>query len=86
MCIVLTWLATTTARYDGKGSVGGETLLPRPADHPAPQAGGPGLASKPLKLGGADPPLRLLTLAHCAPQNVTVPAGSGRRPRMIHPS
>src|SRR5258708_11451194 len=36
-----------------------------------PQAGTFGVSAKPLNLRGASPPLKELSFAHCAPQNVT---------------
>ena len=51
---------------------GGAELLPGPVAHWVPQPGAvAGVSAKPLKLLGADPPLRLFCLAHWAPQNVT---------------
>ena len=52
---------------------GGVELLPGLVAQLCPQLGGlpEGMAPKPLKLLGADPPLSEFCCAHCAPQNVT---------------
>jgi hypothetical protein len=49
---------------------GGPELLPGLLVQPPPQLWGE-TSAKPLKASGAAPPLRALTLAHCAPQNST---------------
>lgn len=53
---------------------GGGALLPGSVVQVPPQTAGFGvlLSAKPLKLVGASPPLNELTLAHFAPQKVTL--------------
>src|SRR3954471_18558816 len=70
---LVTWLATSTAMYDGSAPAGGGVLLPGSVVHEVPQPGAGGVSSKPLKLAGAEPPLSVFTPDHCAPQNVTAP-------------
>jgi hypothetical protein len=60
--------------YEGKGKSGGSELLPGPVVQVIPQFGGSAVSVlvKPLKLGGAAPPLRPFSAGHCALQNVTL--------------
>src|SRR5450759_607161 len=56
----------------GSGPAGGGVLFPVSAlQLVALQLGALGLSAKPLKLAGADPPLREFSFHHCAPQKVT---------------
>src|SRR5204863_7623289 len=80
MCTVLpeicdpdldTELVTITPMNSGSGPAGGCGLLPGPVVQFAPQLGVAGLSTKPLKLAGAEPPLSVLSIHHCAPLNVT---------------
>src|SRR5690349_3439712 len=64
-------LETTTETYAGNGPGGGGVLLPGSAVQALPQAATAGLASKPLKLAGAKPPVNEFSFRHCAPQKVT---------------
>jgi hypothetical protein len=66
-------LDAMTAMYCGTVA-GGPELFPGGLVHGSPQFGGLfGVSlAKPLKLDGAEPPLKLLTLDQCAPQKVTV--------------
>jgi hypothetical protein len=64
-------LVTITPINAGRGPSGGGELLPGSAPQTVPQLGVFGLSAKPLKLRGAGPPPSELTLAHCAPQNMT---------------
>src|SRR5512133_3718998 len=66
---------TRTPMNEGTTSCGDE-LFPGLVDQLPPQTGGAGLvvSAKPLKLGGASPPLSTFSVAHCAPQNVAGPA------------
>jgi hypothetical protein len=65
-------LATITVMVEGTVA-GGDVLLPGPAFHVPPQAGGfvLGALAKPLNALGARPPLIEFCFAHFAPQNVT---------------
>ena len=63
-------LDTTTAWYC-ETVAGGPELLPGAVDHVPPHVGAAFVFSKPLKLAGAEPPLRLLCLLHCEPQKLT---------------
>src|SRR5215831_2490546 len=51
---------------------GGPELFPGEVVQVVPHAGVAALSSKPLKAGGAFPPLSGLSLSHCAPQKVTL--------------
>src|SRR5258708_2626277 len=74
-------LVTITAMKVGSGPAGGGVLLPGSAVQPLPQVGVVGFSAKPLKLRGAEPPLKELSFAHCAPQKVTeVPVAAFRSP------
>ena len=64
-------LVTITPISAGRGPSGGGELLPGAARQAIPHVGVLGLLAKPLKLRGAGPPVRKLTFAHWAPQNVT---------------
>src|SRR6266571_2318160 len=64
-------LETITAMKVGREPAGGGVLLPGSVDQVVPQAAAGGVSSKPLKEAGAEPPLRLFSFAHCAPQKVT---------------
>ena len=59
-------------RYGGSTS-GGWELFPGREVQAIPHFGGSEerVSAKPSKLSGADPPLKVLTTAHCAPQNVS---------------
>jgi hypothetical protein len=68
-------IALETTTPINAGSVfGGFELLPGPVVHVSPHTGGLVLTAeaKPLKLGGALPPLSAFWLDHVALQNVTV--------------
>src|SRR5262245_31172694 len=72
---LLTAVGTNTAMNDGTVA-GGPRLFPPELVHVMPHAtGAENPSAKPLKAFGAGPPLRVLTFAHCAPQNVTDAAG-----------
>lgn len=68
----VTELATMTVIYPGIAA-GGPELLPGSLVQVPPQVAGLvlGELAKPLKLFGAEPPLKEFDLAHCAPQKVT---------------
>src|SRR5260370_37616641 len=66
-----TVLVTITAMKAGSGPSGGGVLLPGSVVEATPQLGVVGSSAKPLRLGGAEPPLVGLFFAHCAPQKVT---------------
>jgi hypothetical protein len=65
-------LDAITARYDGT-LLGGPELLAGSLVQVPPWAGGFVLVefANPLKLDGAEPPVRLFDLFHCESQNVT---------------
>ena len=67
-----TELETITVMYSGI-ALGGPELFPGSLVHVPPQVAGLVLVefANPLKLDGAEPPLREFKLAHCAPQKVT---------------
>ena len=73
-------LMTITAIKAGSGPSGGGVLLPGSALQTAPQVGVVGFSAKPLKLRGAEPPLKELSFAHWAPQKVTVFTDQDRVP------
>ena len=80
---------TSIPIYEGKGKSGGSELFPGPVVQVIPQFGGSAVSvlAKPLKLGGAAPPLRLFSVVHCALQNVTlVPIGAFRSPMSKAPT
>src|SRR5438874_10080870 len=64
-------LVTITAMYSGSGPVGGGLAFPFAMLQPIPQFGMLNVCPKPLKLAGAEPPLRRFSLDHWAPQKVT---------------
>src|SRR5438876_12035394 len=64
-------LVTITAMYSGSGPAGGGLAFPFAMLQPIPQFGKLEVCPKPLKLAGAEPPLRRLSLDHWASQNVT---------------
>ena len=64
-------LVTITAMYSGSGLAGGGLAFPFAMLQPIPQFGGLDVRPKPLKLAGAAPPLRRLSLDHWEPQKVT---------------
>src|SRR5258706_2087289 len=64
-------LVMITPMKAGSGPDGGGAELPGSLDQSRPQVGVRGSSAKPLKLLGAPRPLNVLSLAHCAPQNVT---------------
>ena len=79
---LVTELAAITLMKAGTLS-GGLQLLPGSLSHVPPHDGGFGLntLAKPLKLAGAEPPLRWFALSHWAPQKVTfVPTTASRSP------
>src|SRR5688500_14164442 len=67
----VTLLDTTTAMYSGTAG-GGPELLPGSVIHSDPHVGAALVFSKPLKLGGATPPLSWLFWCHCEPQKYTL--------------
>src|SRR5712692_692811 len=93
-----TELVTITAMKAGSGPSGGGVLLPGSVVQATPQLGVVGSSAKPLKLRGAEPPLKELSFAHRAPQKVTEvpiaaflspmtklpPPGAKANPRVLH--
>ena len=69
----VTFVATSTPMYAGTVA-GGFELFPGPVVQVMPHLGdsAESVAAKPLKLAGADPPLRWLSVDHCALQKVTL--------------
>src|SRR5690348_38962 len=67
-----TELETITPMKAGRGPAGGGVLLPGSVVQFVAQLDTGGLFSTPLKLGGAGPLLKLLSVAHRAPQKVTL--------------
>src|SRR5437773_5319317 len=64
-------LVTIMAMYSGSGPAIGGLAFPIAMLQPIPQFGRLDVCPKPLKLAGAEPPLRRLSLDHWPPQNVT---------------
>ena len=64
-------LETTTPIREGSGPGGGGALLPGSVVQVVPHIGSMTESSQPLKEAGAPPPLKVLFLAHCAPQKFT---------------
>ena len=79
-------LDTMTEIYDGT-VFGGPELFPGSLFQLPPQVGGfvLGELANPLKLDGAEPPLKELSFDHCAPQNVTDAPTTAFRSPMTNP-
>src|SRR5712671_2839078 len=64
-------LETITPMKEGSGPGGGGALLPGSVVQVVPHVGSMAEPSQPLKEAGAAPPLKVLFVAHCAPQKFT---------------
>src|SRR5260370_1338305 len=64
-------LETITPMKEGSGPGGGGALLPGSVVQVVLHVGSMAESSQPLKEAGAGPPLKVLFVAHCAPQKLT---------------
>ena len=64
-------LETITPMKEGRGPGGGGALFPGSVVQVVVHVGSMAESSQPLKAAGAAPPLKVLFIAHCAPQKFT---------------